>query len=211
MPAMIMEPVGRPQTQGELPDKPNMIMKTNKLIISLSAVLIATLVVGCGAKTDPEKTATEESGATSGSGTTLKDSANQAVEAAKDTATAVAGQVKTVATNAVEQAKEAAAVAATETQKAVESAKASVANALSSSTNQVQSTTNSVVAQAQALIDKAKVLVTEKKYQDALASLQQLTGFQLTVEQQKTVDELKATIQTALQSDAGKAVQGLFR
>jgi hypothetical protein len=193
------------------PDKPHMIMKTNKLIISLSAVLIATLVVGCGAKTEPETPVTEESGATSGSGTTLQDSANQAVDAAKDTATVVAGQVNTFATNAVEQAKEAAAVATTEAEKAVEAAKTSVATALSSSSNQVQSTTSSVVAQAQALIDKAKVLVTDKKYQDALASLQQLTGFQLTAEQQKSVDELKATIQTALQSDAGKAVQNLFK
>jgi hypothetical protein len=188
-----------------------MIMKTNKLIVSLSAVLIAALVAGCGAKTEPEKTPTEESGAPLGSATTLKDSANQAVDAAKDTAAAVAGQVKTVATNAVEQAKDAAAVATTEAQKAVEAAKTSVANALSSSTNQVQSTTNSTMAQAQGLIDKAKALVTDKKYQEALSSLQQLTGFQLTAEQQKTVDELKATIQTALQSDAGKAVQNLFR
>jgi hypothetical protein len=186
-------------------------MKTNKLINALSALLIAALGAGCGAKNEPETPVTQDSGATSGTGTTLKDSANQAVAAAKDTATAVAGQVKTVATNTVEQVKQGAAVATTEAQKAVESAKTSVANALSSSTNQVQSTTNSAFAQAQALIDKVKVLVADKKYQDALASLQQLTGFQLTAEQQKTVDELKATIQTALQSDAGKAVQGLFR
>jgi hypothetical protein len=208
---MIMEPAGRPQTQGELPAKPNMIMKTNKLIISLSAVLIATLVVGCGAKTEPESQPTGTGETNSAAGATLKDAASQAVETAKDTAAAVVDQAKTVATNAAAQVKDAAAAATVEAQKMVESAKTSVTSALSSGTNQVQSTTNSVVAQAQALIDKAKALVTDKKYQEALSSLQQLTGFQLTAEQQKTVDELKATIQTALQSDAGKAVQGLFR
>jgi len=181
-----------------------MIMKTNKLIVTLSAVAVAAFVAGCGEAKPKGDAAGAESSAPPGTGNTLKDAANQTVATAKDTAAAVAEQAKTAATAAAAEVKQ----VVTNT---VGSAKASATAALSGATQQAQSTTASLTAQAQTLIDKAKVLVTEKKYQDALASLQQLTGFQLTAEQQKMVADLKTTIQSALNSDAGKAVQGLFK
>lgn len=188
-----------------------MIMKSNKLILTLSAVAVAAFVAGCG-KTDsskPEEKTVEGSSVTPGA--TLSQTANQAVDSAKAVVTNVVEQAKTVATNAAAQVKEATATATAEAQKAVDSAKATATNAVATATKQVETAATSATAQAQSLIDKAKSLVSEKKYQDALASLQQLTNFQLTADQQKMVDDLKATITTAMNSEAGKAIQGLFK
>jgi len=58
--------------------------------------------------------------------------------------------------------------------------------------------------QAQGLIDKAKSYIADQKYQDALTTLNQLTGSKLTDEEQKLVDSLKAQIQSALAGAATK-------
>ena len=178
-----------------------MIMKTNKLIVTLSAVAVAAFVAGCGdSKPKTDEKPAETSSSTTTPKATLPEAANQAVDSAKATATAVVQETKTVVTNAVAQIEQTTTTVKVEAQKAVDSAQATVTNATASAT-----------AQAQSLIDKAKALVTDKKYQEALTSLQQLTGFQLTADQQKMVDDLKASITSALNSEAGKAVQGLFK
>ncbi|MCU0771467.1 MAG: hypothetical protein MUE94_06815 [Verrucomicrobia bacterium] len=56
-------------------------------------------------------------------------------------------------------------------------------------------------AKAQELLTQAQKLVGEKKYEEAGKLLQQLADFELTPEQQKLVDNLKATIQKAMQAE----------
>ena len=193
-----------------------MIMKTNKLIVTLSAVVVAAFVAGCGdskPKTEekPAATSTPASTPATSPQAALTEAAHQATDSAKASAAIVVQETKTVLSNATAHIEQTTTTLTVEPKKAAEAAAAPVTNAVAEATKQVETTTATATAQAQTLIDKATALVTDKKYQEALTSLQQLSGFQLTAEQQKTVDGLKATIQTAMNSEAGKAVQGLFK
>lgn len=59
-------------------------------------------------------------------------------------------------------------------------------------------------AKAQELLTQAQKLVGDQKYEEAGNVLQKLADFQLTPEQQKMLDDLKATLQKAMESEAVK-------
>jgi hypothetical protein len=62
-------------------------------------------------------------------------------------------------------------------------------------------------SQAQGLLDKAKSLVDGGQYADASKLLQELSTMQLTPDQQKMLDDLKAAVQKNL---AGSALGGML-
>ena len=102
--------------------------------------------------------------------------ASQADQGTAPEAAAVVDAAKSAATTAVDGAKSAATEA----------------------TDQAAAQVKAAEQQAQGLIDRARALVSEQKYKDALSSLSQLPNIKLTAEQQKSVDDLKAQIQSAL-------------
>lgn len=65
--------------------------------------------------------------------------------------------------------------------------------------------------QAQRVIDKAKALIGDKKYQDAVTLLQQVTASKISPAQRKIIDDLIAQAQKLMASDMGQAVQGLIK
>lgn len=104
---------------------------------------------------------------------------------------------------AVAEAKPAAVATANEAAKTADGLKATASDAAGAASTQVQS-----------WFDKIKGLINEKKYSEALTALAQPPTNNLTAEQQKVVDQLKAQVQELLakqSADQGlKAVGGLL-
>lgn len=148
-------------------------MKPNLFVGCSTVCLAAALFSGCGNKETASPATTEPS-------TAAESAATNAPEATPVPTPAPTPEA-TTATTAVEQA---ATTAVTETTQAVSQAAAAVSSQTAEAATQIQN-----------LIDQAKTLVGVQKYQDALDTLKQLTNYQLTPEQQNTVDVLKTHIQ----------------
>jgi hypothetical protein len=162
-------------------------MNSKRTLIAASFTALLIIATGCS-KSDQNL---------AGESTTTDSSATGAISSAandlKQNAAEAADKVKDAANNAVENTKQAAQNFTAETNSKVESAK----------------------AEAQSLIDKTRTYISEKKYEDALASLKQLSNFSLTPEQKKTVDGLKTQLQNLMTNtgftNAASAVGNLFK
>lgn len=103
-----------------------------------------------------------------------------------------------------------------QTQVVKEQAKEATTTVQAQATN-VQTQAAAAMAKAQGLIDQAQTFIAEKKWSEALTSLNQLTGQKLTTEQQSLVQRLKEQAQKALEAvtkaaatnEAAKAIGGL--
>ena len=103
---------------------------------------------------------------------------------------------------------------ATEATKAVEAAKPAVEQAVKNTTATASATAAEAATKVNAIIEQAKTLLGQTKYTDALNTLQQLSSFTLTPEQDQLVSALKDQINKAMAAkattDGAKAVGNLL-
>jgi hypothetical protein len=144
-------------------------MKMERIILSLAIITFIALGSGC------EK----------------KESAPPAAEKTSDPATSTLSST-------VSEVKQAAQNAGAAVKDTAEKVTTQVKETTQNVTTAAASKVDTLKAQAATLIDKTKALINDKKYDDAMNSLKQLSSLTLTPEQQKTVDDLKAQLQKVM-------------
>ncbi len=180
-------------------------MKIGYAVLGVTAGAVLFLAGGCSKQEPTTETPKSESQATERTtpaepapAAAAVGEAQKAVEAAKPATEQAASAAATTATQTAQ--------AVSEAQKSVPAVSAAAATAAqtmqAAATQAVASATSTATTQVQGLIEKAKGLVSNQKYQDALTVVQQLSSLQLTPDQQKLVDGLKAQIQSALAASA---------
>jgi hypothetical protein len=96
-------------------------------------------------------------------------------------------------------------------QQAVAEVRTTAENATAEAGRQVGAVTD----QAQKLIDQAKSLIAERKYNEAWESLTRVSGLQLTADQKRVVEDLKAELQKLMAnpgvSNAVNAARNLLK
>ena len=153
-------------------------MKSNKVILSISALALAVWFSGCKQDSKPVEKAAAETTTESSKGVTEKasDAVKNATAAVKETGAKVVEDVKAAGT----------------------AADAAV-------TDKAKELTAPASAKAQELIDSAKSLINEGKFTDALAKLNATSGEAMSTNQVSMVDSLKAQISKATEATS-KAV-----
>jgi hypothetical protein len=164
-------------------------MKTISSSSLLTAILLGAFTIGCNKSDSP-----------SASGNTT----NTALEEAKS-------NIKNAASSAGEKIKETTEKAAEATKSAVQNAGESLKPAEPAPAPAPAAAATNSPAEAQGIVDKAKAYITEGKYKEGLASLKEASNYQLSPEQQKTVDDLKARAQKYLSSGVAKSISGLLQ
>lgn len=105
---------------------------------------------------------------------------------------------------AVSESRPSVEKAVSDAQKQAESQKATAQSTAAEAEKAVGDAAATASSQAQGMIDKVKTLIAEKKYNDAMTTIKELSALKLTPEQQKLVDDLKAQVQKALTSSAAE-------
>lgn len=137
----------------------------------LAMAMLATLV-GCSPKADDEVSPDDASPATNAAAPALRETA----ESMKQDAAAVSSQAQSNANQAADQVQAAA----------------------DQTSAQLQQATATATPEVQNLVQQARNYLNDKKYAEALGTVQRLTNLKLTPEQQKLVDDLRAQVQSAM-------------
>ncbi|HWQ92825.1 MAG TPA: hypothetical protein VN673_14205 [Clostridia bacterium] len=169
---------------------------------ALTILALSTVLTACS-KSEPaagDPTAPAKETTSAGMASQLSDAAEGAVAEGKKVVAEQKAVVQKTVQEGTAQVQAAAATATTQIQNTTATVKTQLQSVATSANAQLQNATASADSQVQALIEKAKGLVTNKQYQDALTTLQQLGNLKLTPAQEKVVTDLKTQIQSALAS-----------